>query len=135
MRRADYVQHRDGEYFVNSTRVTLRSIIADWKRGRSPEQIVADFPSIPLVAIYGAVTTYLERQQEFEQHFAKGDVAAARQKAAAERAHAPLYAEMRARVANVRPDVEAELRAQGILPEAPEAPDQAAAAPSGAPKD
>jgi uncharacterized protein (DUF433 family) len=117
MQLAEYVREREGDYFVDATRVTLRSVIADWKRGRTPEQIAADFPGVPLVAIYGAITTYLERQQEFDGHFAEGDVATALDKAATEAAHPEFYAEMRARLAQVRPQVEAELRAQGILPE------------------
>jgi uncharacterized protein (DUF433 family) len=119
MQLAEYVQQREGDYFVDATRVTLRSILANWKRGRTPEQIVNDFPSVPLVAIYGAITTYLERQQEFDRHFATGDAAAARDKAANEAAHPEFYADMRARLAQVRPQVEAELRAQGILPDEP----------------
>jgi uncharacterized protein (DUF433 family) len=119
MQLAEYVRERDGDYFVDATRVTLRSIVADWKRGRTPEQIAADFPGVPLVAIYGAITTYLERQREFDRHFATGDAAAARDRAAAEAAHPEFYAEMRSRVAQVRPRVQAELRAQGILSEVP----------------
>lgn len=124
MQLTEYVQQREGDYFVADTRVTLRSILADWKRGRTPEQITGDFPSVPLVAIYGAITTYLERQQEFDQHFAQGDAAAARERAATEAAHPEFYADMRARVAQVRPRVQAELRAQGILSDEPATPAQ-----------
>jgi uncharacterized protein (DUF433 family) len=95
MQIAEYVQEREGEYFVNATRVTLRSVIADWKRGRTPEQIVEDFPSVQLVAIYGAITTYLERQLEFDQRFAEADARAADEKAKTEAAHAAFYAELR----------------------------------------
>ncbi len=124
MQLTEYVQQREGDYYVADTRVTLRSILADWKRGRTPEQIAGDFPSVPLVSIYGAITTYLERQQEFDQHFTAGDAAAARDRAATEAAHPEFYADMRARVAQVRPRVQAELRAQGILSDEPATPAQ-----------
>jgi uncharacterized protein (DUF433 family) len=129
MQIAEYVRQREGEYYVNSSRVTLHSIITDWKRGCAPEQIAADFPSVPLVAIYGAITTYLERQQDFDQHFARSDAATAREKAAIEAAHSAFYGDMRARLAQVRPRVQTELRAHGILPAEPAALDDAESAP------
>ena len=115
MRIAEYVRQREGEFYIASSRVTLRSIVADWKRGRSPEQIAADFPSVPLVAIFGAITYYLERSRDLDQHFAEVDAASARDKAATEAAHAHFYTDMRARVAQVRPRVRAELRENGII--------------------
>ena len=120
MQIAEYVRQREGEFYVASSRVTLRSIVADWKRGRSPEQIAADFPSVPLVAIFGAITYYLERSREIDQHFAEVDATSARDKAATEAAHADFYAGMRARVAQVRPRVRAELRDSGIIDTPPD---------------
>ena len=117
MQLAEYVRQRESEYFAGSTRVTLRSIVADWQRGRTPEQVAADFPSVSLVTVYGAITTYLERQQEFDRHFAEVDATVAEEKAATEAAHSEFYTQMRARVAQVRPRVQAELRAHGILSE------------------
>lgn len=114
MRLAEYVLQREGEFYVAASRVILRSVVADWKRGRSPEQIAADFPGLPLVAIFGAITYYLERSQELDQHFAEVDAASTRDKAATEAAYAGFYADMRARVAQVRPRVRAELRDSGI---------------------
>lgn len=119
MQIAEYVQQREGEYFVNSSRVTLRSVVADWKRGRTPEQIVEDFPTLLLVAVFGAITYYLEHQQDLDHHFAEVDARAAKEKAANEAAHAAFYKEMRSRVEQVRPRVQAELREHGILPEVP----------------
>lgn len=116
MQIAEYVQQRDGEYYVGSTRVTLRSIIADWKRGRVAEQIAADFPSVPLVAIYGAITAYLEREQEFDAHFRASDAVAAQHQASVEAAHPEFFAAMRQRVERVRPHIQRELRELGILP-------------------
>jgi uncharacterized protein (DUF433 family) len=46
---AAYVQLRDGDYYVGATRVTLRGIVAGWKRGETPEHIQQAFPRLSLV--------------------------------------------------------------------------------------
>ena len=122
MQTAEYVREREGELFVGSTRVTLRSVIEDWKRGRTPEQITEDFPSVPLAAVYGSIATYLERREELDQRFAEDDVSFERARATTEAANPAFYADMRARFAKVRPRLEAELREKGILTETPTEP-------------
>jgi hypothetical protein len=64
-----------------------------------------------LVEIYGAITYYLERQQDLDGYFHEVDELVARDKAAFEAAHAVFYDDMRARLARVRPRVRAELEA------------------------
>jgi uncharacterized protein (DUF433 family) len=66
---ASYVQQREGELYVGESRVTLYSIIANWRRGEGPESIQQAFPSLPLVAIYGAITYYLEHQAGLDARF------------------------------------------------------------------
>lgn len=116
MQIAEYMQQRDGEYYVDSTRVTLRSVITDWKQGRVAEQIAKDFPSVPLVAIYGVITAYLEHEQEFDAHFHESDAVAEQRQAEVEAAHPEFFADMRQRIERVRPHIQAELRELGILP-------------------
>jgi uncharacterized protein (DUF433 family) len=119
---AEYVQNRDGELYVGATRVSLQSIIGDWKRGRTPEQVATDFPSVSLVEIYGAITYYLERRQDLDSYFHEVDGMAARDRAAHQAAHAAFYDDMRARIATVRPRVRNELQRQGILDRTPGEP-------------
>jgi uncharacterized protein (DUF433 family) len=114
-----YVQSRDGEFYVGATRVTLQSIIGDWKRGRTPEQVATDFPSVSLVEMYGAITYYLERQHDLDAYFHEVDDMVARDRAAHQAAHAAFYNDMRARIAAVRPRVLAELQEQGSLDRTP----------------
>ena len=94
-----YVQQREGEYFVGAARVTLQSVIAAWKRGSGPEQIQQSFPSLPLVAIYGAITYYLERQTELDASFQETDELLAAHQDVAEARHPEFFADMRARLA------------------------------------
>lgn len=96
---ASYIQQRDGEFYVGDSRVTAHTIVANWKRGASPEQIQAAFPSLPLVAIYGAITYYLEHQAELDAHFRETNEILARHQAAVEAAHPETFARVRARIA------------------------------------
>jgi uncharacterized protein (DUF433 family) len=97
-----YVHQRAGEFFVGDSQVTLHSVIANWKRGAGPERTQQSFPNLPLVAIYGAITYYLERQDELDASFREtGDLLAAQQ-AAVEAQHPELFADLRARLAMYR---------------------------------
>lgn len=116
MQTMEYVRERDGELYVAGTRVTLRSVIEDWKQGRAPEQVTEDYPSVPLAAVYGAIALYLERRAEFDQRFASNDAEYERLRAASHAADPAFHAHLRARIAQVRPHVEAELQAKGYLP-------------------
>ena len=100
---AAYVRQREGEYVAAESRVTVHSVIAAWNRGAAPEDIAAAFPTLPLVAVYGTITDYLEHQAELDAHFREtGDILAAHQ-AAVEAEHPQFFAEMRACLAAYRP--------------------------------
>ncbi|MDE3229133.1 MAG: DUF433 domain-containing protein [Chloroflexota bacterium] len=99
---ASYVHLRDGEYFVGESRVTLHSVVASWKRGEGPERIQQAFPSLPLVAIYGAITYYLERQAELDANFAETERLLAAHQANVEAQNPEFFANMRARLASDR---------------------------------
>ncbi|GAC1447412.1 MAG: hypothetical protein PVSMB4_02780 [Ktedonobacterales bacterium] len=95
---ASYVQQREGEFFVGDSGVTLHSIIANWQRGVGPERLQEAFPSLPLVAIYGAITYYLEHRDELDAHFRETAELLAAQQAQAESQHPEFFADMRARL-------------------------------------
>lgn len=65
----NYVEERDGAYYVAGTRIGLDSIILAFKDGESPESILESFPMAgPLVRIYGAITFYLENTEKVEAY-------------------------------------------------------------------
>ena len=67
----DYVEQRDGAYYIAGTRIALDSIILAFKDGQSPETILQSFPMAgPLVRVYGAITFYLENTDEVEAYLA-----------------------------------------------------------------
>jgi uncharacterized protein (DUF433 family) len=61
----DYVEQREGGYYIAGTRISLDSIVHAFQEGESPEGILRSFPMAgPLVRIYGAITFYLENKDE-----------------------------------------------------------------------
>jgi hypothetical protein len=48
--------------------VPLDSIVHEFTRGATAEQIQDDFPSLSLREIYGAISYYLERQDQVEEY-------------------------------------------------------------------
>lgn len=65
----NYVEERDGDYYIAGTRISLDSIVLAFRDGESPEAILRAFPmAAPLVRIYGAITFYLENKEKVEEY-------------------------------------------------------------------
>ena len=65
----DYVEQRDGGYYIAGTRIALDSIVHAFQEGESPEGILRSFPMAgPLVRIYGALTFYLENKGKVDAY-------------------------------------------------------------------
>ncbi len=65
----DYVEQREGGYYIAGTRIALDSVIVAFKDGQSPETILQSFPMAgPLVRIYGAIIFYLENTEKIEAY-------------------------------------------------------------------
>jgi uncharacterized protein (DUF433 family) len=60
----------DGTIRVANSRVSLDSIVAEFKKGSTAEQIQEDFSSLSLREIYSALAFYLE-QTEFVEDYLK----------------------------------------------------------------
>jgi uncharacterized protein (DUF433 family) len=69
----EYVEKRDGGYWVAGTRVSLDSIVYAFQRGASPESIQRSFPLLSLEQIYGAITFYLGHQHEVNSSLRQGE--------------------------------------------------------------
>lgn len=64
-----YVEVRNGGYYVAGTRIGLDVLVYDFRRGRSAEAIFEAYPSIgSLAKVYGAITFILEHQAETEAY-------------------------------------------------------------------
>lgn len=65
----EYVEQREGGYYIAGTRIALDSIVNAFKGGESPETILRSFPLAgPVVRIYGAITFYLENKDKVEAY-------------------------------------------------------------------
>ena len=58
----EYIEQRDGNYYVAGTRISLDSIVHAFRRGESPETICQNFELLSLEEVYGAVAHYLANQ-------------------------------------------------------------------------
>ena len=98
---ADYVEQREGCYFVRGSRVSLDSIVYGFNEGGSPETIRDDFPSLSLEQIRGAIEYYSAHRTEVDQYLEQG-----RQMFEAGRAsQAHVSPELRARLKQARNEV------------------------------
>lgn len=69
-----YVEQRDGGYWVSGSRVSLESVIFVFLDGLSPETIVAEcFPTLTLEQVYGAITYYLSHRAEMDSYLRQVD--------------------------------------------------------------
>ena len=57
-----------GVFRITGTRVTLDSIVREFKDGATPEQIQEDYPSVTLSDIYSVVAYYLQHSRAVEDY-------------------------------------------------------------------
>lgn len=53
---------------IAGTRVSLDSVLHAFNEGSTPEEIVQDFPTLDLAAVYAVVGYYLQNRAEVEQY-------------------------------------------------------------------
>lgn len=92
----EYVEQRDGGYFVAGSRVSLDSIVYAFLRGESPEGIVDSFPSLELEQVYGAIAYYLAHRAGIDALLERGRAEFARLREESRRKHPRLYAKLEA---------------------------------------
>jgi uncharacterized protein (DUF433 family) len=78
-----YVEQRDGGYWVMGTRVSLDSIVYAFLGGQTAEGIAQAFPVLTLEQVYGAIAFYLANRPDIDAYLAqvKADFEAMRQAA------------------------------------------------------
>jgi uncharacterized protein (DUF433 family) len=53
---SEYVEQREGVFYVGATRISLDSIVYAFREGCSPESIREDFEGLTLAQVYGAIS-------------------------------------------------------------------------------
>jgi uncharacterized protein (DUF433 family) len=64
----EYIEQRDGGYYLAGTRISLDSVVYSFNEGNSPEAIQEDFPLLKRAQIYGAIAFYLDHQAEVDKY-------------------------------------------------------------------
>lgn len=65
----EYIEERSGGLYVAGTRVSLASVVLEFKEGAAPETILQDFPALAsLENVYGAITYYLANQAKVDEY-------------------------------------------------------------------
>jgi len=63
-----YVEQRNGGYYIAGSRVSLDSIVYAFRCGDSPEAIRQSFPSLSLEQVYGAIAYYLADKEAIDTY-------------------------------------------------------------------
>jgi uncharacterized protein (DUF433 family) len=64
---SEYLEERDGGFYVKGNRVPLDVIVYEFRNGASPESIQHAYPTLSLEQVYGAVTFYLGHREAVER--------------------------------------------------------------------
>lgn len=90
----------DGSWRVVGTRVSLDSIIHAYWQGRLPEAIVADFPTLSLEQVHGAIAFYLHNRAAIDKYLSEQDERWLELQNESEQKNGPLLKRIRAAAAN-----------------------------------
>lgn len=85
-----------GGWRVTGSRVSLDSIVHAYWEGRMPEAIAADFPSLSLEQIHGAIAFYLSQREEIDSYLSAQGKRWDALRTASEAGHASLLHRVRA---------------------------------------
>jgi uncharacterized protein (DUF433 family) len=66
--QSEYIEERNGGFYVAGARISLDSVVYSFKEGQSPEAIQEDFPLLKLAQIYGVIAFYLDHQASIDQY-------------------------------------------------------------------
>ena len=97
----EYVEERDGNYYVTGTRVSLDSLIHAFRRGESPETICQNFEVLHLEEVYGAIAFYLGNQAGMDDYL----IRQGRKWTEGKQASEPLPATLRDRLVRARDEM------------------------------
>ena len=61
---SEYIEERNGGYYVAGSRISLDSVVYSFERGNCREGIQEEYPLLRLPQIYGAIAFYLDHQAD-----------------------------------------------------------------------
>ena len=90
----EYVEQRNGTYFIAGTRVSLDSVVYAFLRGESPEGIAESFPALELEQIFGALAFYMANRAVVDRYLSEGEREFEAMRQQAQGDHPALYAKL-----------------------------------------
>ena len=69
----EYIEQRNGGYYVAGTRISLDSVVYSFKKGNSPQAIQQDFQLLELWQIYGAIAFYLANEAAIDRYLEESE--------------------------------------------------------------
>jgi uncharacterized protein (DUF433 family) len=69
----EYVEKRNGGYYITGSRVSLDSIVYEFLSGSSAEAIQQAYSTVSLEEVYGAIAFYLANRQNVDEYLALAD--------------------------------------------------------------
>jgi uncharacterized protein (DUF433 family) len=90
----DYVEQRNGGYYVAGTRISLDSVVYAFLNGESPEEIARSFPILTLEKVYAAITFYLANRAAIDAYLREGELEFEKLRQESRRKHPQLYAKL-----------------------------------------
>jgi uncharacterized protein (DUF433 family) len=70
----EYIEQREGGYFIKRSRVSLDSVVYAFLIGESPEGIAESFPALGLEQIFGALAFYMANREMVDRYLSEGRV-------------------------------------------------------------
>ena len=70
---SEYIEQRNGGYYIAGTRISLDSVVYSFNRGNSPEAIQAEYPLLTRAQIDGAIAFYLDHQAMIDEYLARSE--------------------------------------------------------------
>lgn len=67
----NFVEQRDGVFYVVGSRVALDFIVREFQHGESPEAIQSHYPTLSLEQVNGAIAFYLGHKDEVQKGIAE----------------------------------------------------------------
>jgi uncharacterized protein (DUF433 family) len=94
MSNKEYIEQRNGGYYIKGTRISLDSVVYAFRRGSAPESIQRSFPLLTLEEVYGAIAFYLANEAEIDEYLKKQAEKFEELGKASRAAHPELYAKL-----------------------------------------
>jgi len=70
----EYVEQRNGGYYVAGTRVSLDSVVYAFRRGESAQEISENFQALTVGQIEGAIAFYLANREMVDEYLRQSEI-------------------------------------------------------------